>query len=103
VASWFLEIIAFQAAVNLEFKLIVTCYQQSQYELEKAVARSDDGFLAKLVSPTLPSQPGKKIAQKSRGSMKRTIAAERDMHTPKGNLTEKHNKYMSKNTYSKDS
>jgi len=54
-----------------------------------------------LVSPTLPSQPCVKIAQKNWLSMKWTIDAERPGRIPpKKNIIGKPIEYNSRNTYS---
>ncbi len=66
------------ANYGLEFILflLLTCYQQPQYELEKAVARPHEGFLYRWHHyHSHPNQA--KITQKSWVSLKRIMGAER--------------------------
>ncbi len=91
------------ANYGLEFILflLLTCYQQPQYELEKAVARPHEGFLYRWHHyHSHPNQA--KITQKSWVSLKRIMGAERTTRTPKDSVSKKHKKYSSKNAYSSD-
>jgi hypothetical protein len=53
------------ANYGLEFILflLLTCYQQPQYELEKVVARPHEGFFVSVASFPLLSQSGKNHAE----------------------------------------
>jgi hypothetical protein len=85
---------------SLDYFLLLTCYQQPQYELEKVVTRLDDGFLETLISPTLPSNCEKIIKKKLIQHEKQKGAKE--SHSHNNSITEKYYKSISKNADSNE-